>query len=161
MSLRLIYGLGFAIVISLLSISLYLQIIDNILPCPLCSLQRFCFCLLGLLFLLGLFLPSKKRCQWPLQLSMLGAAISGLFFAGRNIWLQHSSLPNQDCSPSIQYLFSTFPFKDAIQKILAGSTDCSLRGFELFNLDMAEWAFIWFSFFICMVIYLLFTKAKY
>jgi disulfide bond formation protein DsbB len=161
MSLRLIYGLGFAIVSLLLLISVYLQIFDNILPCPLCTLQRLSFALLGLLFLLGFFLPKKNGYQRPLQLSLLGTVLSGLFFSGRNIWLQHFSLPNQECTPGIQYLFSTFPFKDALQKILAGSADCSLRGFELLSLDMAEWAFIWFSLFLCMVIYLLFTRAKY
>lgn len=161
MSLRMINKMGFLLVCLLLSISVYLQVFENILPCPLCTLQRLSFVLLGILFFLSLFFPKKKPYQKILQAFMLLTSLAGLFFAGKNILLQHFPSANQECSPGIQYLLATFPFPEAVEKILAGSSDCSLRGFEFLFLDMAEWAFIWFFFFFLIVIYLLFSKAKY
>jgi disulfide bond formation protein DsbB len=59
MSTRLMYLLGFVLICVLLATSVYLEFVEGIMPCPLCVLQRICFALWGLFFLLGIFLHRR------------------------------------------------------------------------------------------------------
>lgn len=152
---RITYGLGFLLACILLIISYYLQLVENIIPCPLCLMQRFCFVLLGILFLIGYCLAKKSILHLALQILSFLTACLGIFFSARNIWLQHYPSLEGECSANLLYMFHTFPFKEFIQKLLIGSSDCSLKGFEFLYLDMAEWALFWFVIFSIMCINLL------
>lgn len=156
MSTRLAYLLGFITICALLSTSVYLQIFQGIIPCPLCTLQRLSFALIGILFLIGTLLHRKRLGRIFINsLSLLTAGL-GLFFSGRQIWLQHfPSADNSECGVSIQYMMQAFPLQEVIAKIFTGSAECTQRGFEFLYMNMAEWAFVWFAGFIILAIYLL------
>jgi disulfide bond formation protein DsbB len=131
MSTRGLYCISFAAVCILLLISLYLQIYVGMTPCPLCVMQRLSFGILGIVFLIGSIVPHKRYISMVLALLSNIVCIMGIFFSGRNIWLQHFPIKdNQGCEVSLQYMIETFPFKTVLNKILLGGTDCSIRGFE-------------------------------
>lgn len=155
MSTRLMYLLGFLIVSFLVAMSVYLQVKEGIIPCPLCILQRISFGLLGLLFLIGLLLAAQRWCRLLINfLSFLTAGI-GIAFAGRQIWLQHFQTNNGgECGVSLQYMMKVLPLSEVMQKVFAGSAECSQRGWEFLSLNMAEWAFIWFTVFLLSTGYL-------
>ena len=161
MSMRFAYLTGFVAICALLLMSLYLQYVEGILPCPLCMLQRFSFGLIGILFFIGIFVHSKRiGCFFINLLSTLFSLI-GMALAGRQIWLQHFTTGhNTDCGVSLQYMIQALPVNEVLQKIFEGSAECTKRGWEFLSLDMAEWALICFTAFLVLSIYLLFKKKK-
>ena len=152
MSIRTKYVSGLLIIILLLIASFYFQFVDNVLPCPLCILQRFAFGLLGLWFLIGIFVANSSFGRIIINLLCFLTSILGMVLAGRQLFLQYfPSLNTPECGVSIQYMLDVLPFNEVVQKIFAGGAECSQRGFEILHLNLAEWAFIWF------IIFLLFS----
>ncbi|RDI46547.1 disulfide bond formation protein B [Aquicella lusitana] len=161
MSSRLLYFLGFVIICFLLATGFYLQYVDGIMPCPLCMLQRFCFAGLGILFFIGFFVHAKPLARYTIDALSVLVSLLGILLAGRQIWLQHfSTAENSECGVSLQYMVQALPLHEVMQKIIAGSAECTQRGWEFLYLDMAEWSLIWFIFFLLLSLYLLLKKVK-
>lgn len=155
MSTRLTYLLGFVVICALLLTSAYLQIFDGFTPCPLCSLQRISFGLLGILFFIGLFVSSKVWGRMTVNVLCLMASILGILLAGRQVWLQNfPSDDGNECGVSLQYMMQVLPFNEMMQKILSGTAECAKSGWEFFHLNMAEWSLIWFILFLLLSFYL-------
>ncbi len=163
MSLRAIYFIGLCLVTLLLLISVYLQVVDGVIPCPLCTLQRLTFGLLGCLFLLGILLHARFWGRLFINIFCGLTAILGMLLAGRQIFMQHfAESSNNECAASLQYMIHTFPLNELAQKILLeGSAECKKRGFELLHLNMAEWAFIWFLLFFLLVVVLFLRDVRH
>lgn len=160
MSARLTYALGFLAAAALLSASIYLQVFDGFIPCPLCTLQRMTFGLLGILFLIGLLLTTNKA-RFTLNLFTSLISLLGVFLAGRQIWLQH--FPPSDgtaCGVSIQYMMQILPINEVIQRVFMGSAECSQRGWEFLSFNMAEWSLACFIMFFALTLYLLVKKPR-
>lgn len=159
MSRRFIYSAGFIIILILLGISIALQIFDGILPCPLCTLQRISFGLVGIFFFIGIFVSrSRVFSQLINFLSLIACGLGG-FFAGRQLWLQYFPTgDSSECGVSLQYMMQALPLSEVAQKIFSGSAECSQRGFEFLWLNMAEWALVWFVLFFFTSFYLLVKK---
>lgn len=161
MSTRLTYFIGFILICLLLLTSIYLQLVDGVMPCPLCSLQRISFGILGILFLIGILTCSKRWCRAIVNVFSLLFSVIGILLAGRQIWLQHFPPANAgECGVSLQYMIQALPPNELIQKIVEGSAECTKQGWQFFYLNMAEWALVWFSIFLLMTLYLLFKKTK-
>lgn len=162
---RFTYLAQFAIISGLLLFSLYLQFYQGVLPCPLCSLQRAAFTLLGISTLLTAVLFNYRWARLLYNSVSLFAAILGGIFAGRQIWLQHfPPASSTECSPSLQYMFHVLPMNELIQKVFSGSAECIDRSWEFLTISMAEWAFVWFVIFGVIAYILLrkdLVKSKY
>jgi len=161
MSIRLTYFLSFIIISAILLTSIYFQVVDGIMPCPLCTLQRLTFGLLGILFLIGL-ITHRKTCLRKLINSLCGlVALLGVFLAGRQVWLQHfPSTDTSECGVSLQYMMQVLPMNEVIQKIFTGSAECTQRGWEFLQLNMAEWALMFFIGFTLLAIGLLIKDCR-
>lgn len=145
MSIRSTYLLGFVLASLLLFISIYLQFVDGILPCPLCAFQRATFGLLGVIFLIGIFTYKISILRFFMNGLAILTAVLGIILAGRQIWLQHFPPGNNECGVSLEYMLATFPINEVIKKIFfEGSAECTQRGWEFLYLNMAEWSLIWF-----------------
>jgi disulfide bond formation protein DsbB len=156
MSIRLTYLLGFLVVCAILLTSIYFQVFEGIMPCPLCTLQRISFGILGLLFLTGLI--AYKKVGFRLFINTLCGLTSmlGIFLASRQVWLQHfPSADASECGVSLQYMMQVLPMNEVIQKIFTGSAECTQRGWEFLQMNMAEWALICFIGFTILSIWLL------
>lgn len=161
MRIRSIYFLSFIFILALLLFSVYLQIFQGMVPCPLCTLQRLTFAILAILFLIGLFVSQHLIFRSIINFLALLASGLGIFLAGRQIWLQHfPSSAGNECGVSLQYMLQVLPFNEAMGRILTGSAECAQRGFELLNLNMAEWALIWFGLFFFLTLYLFFASKS-
>lgn len=161
MSIRSAYLLGFILVMALLLISVYVQFVDGILPCPLCSFQRATFGLLGIIFLIGLFTYRVPILGFIINiLAMLGSVL-GIILAGRQIWLQHHPSLNSECGVSLEYMMQTLPINEVVKKIFfEGTAECTERGWEFLYLNMAEWSLIWFGLIFILTILILLKKFK-
>jgi disulfide bond formation protein DsbB len=161
MMIRSTYFLGFLAISALLLTSLYFQYFEGIMPCPLCTLQRISFGVLGILFLIGTLSYRKRSVRIAINLLCLFISALGIFFAGRQTWLQHfPSADNTECGVSIQYMMQVLPVHEVLQKVFAGSAECTQRGWEFLSMNMAEWALIWFSGFFIMMLVLLWKEFK-
>lgn len=162
MTMRNTYLVGFLIVVGLLSTSVYFQLVDGMTPCPLCTLQRITFGLLGMVFLAGIIWHRKYFNRLIINLSCLLTSCLGIFFAGRQVWLQNFPPPgNAECGASLQYMMQVLPVNEVIQKVFAGTAECTQRGFEFMHLNMAEWALVWFVGFLVLSICLFFEEFKW
>lgn len=156
MSTRFIYFLGFLTIVGILGVGFYLQAIDGFSPCPLCILQRFAFGALGIIFLLGLMLAKRRWARVLINLLALIFATVGLLLAGRQVWLQQfHSADGTECGVSLEYMLQVFPLHEVMQKVFAGSAECTQRGWEWMSLNMAEWAMVCFVGFSILSVYLI------
>ncbi len=153
------YLLGSFAIVVLLSISIYLQFFDGFNPCPLCSLQRISFALLGVFFFIGIFLYKQRISRILINLFLLASSLIGALLAGRQIWLQHfPPLDNTECGVSLQYMMQVLPMNEVAKKILAGSAECTQNGWTFLWFNMAEWSLLWFLIFLAGSVYLLFKN---
>lgn len=131
-------GLGFA---------LFSQHAWGLNPCPLCIFQRLALAATGVFFLLGALLGPVRR--WAQGLWMAGAALGALLgvgIAGRHVWLQ--SLPPSEvpaCGPGLSFLMDSFPLKDAVSFVLAGSGECAAVEGRFLGLSMPGWTLVLFA----------------
>lgn len=161
MSTRAIYFLGFLCIFLLLAFSVYLQIFANATPCPLCTLQRLTFGILGCTFLVGAILSPYRFIRIIIDILLLIFSAAGVLFAGRQVWLQRFPTGNEDaCGVGLDYMMQVLPMNEVIRKVLIGSAECTERGWEFLHLNMAEWAIIWFGIFFISSIYLLIREKK-
>src|SRR5581483_4658654 len=89
--LQLTWCFAFLMTLALISHGYWLEFYQGIMPCPLCSLQRFAMILLSILFLWGAIVSTKK---WAFHLFIAACssitAFLGIWLAARQIWLQWS-----------------------------------------------------------------------
>ncbi|VVC76901.1 Disulfide bond formation protein B [Aquicella siphonis] len=162
MTIRSSYFFGLAVVSVLLLTSLYFQFFEGIMPCPLCTLQRISFAILGILFLVGGLIHSRRGVRLTINSLCTLTSILGIVLAGRQVWLQNfPSAENTECGVSIQYMMQVLPMNEVMQKIFAGSAECTQRGWEFLHLNMAEWALIWFVGFLIMSVCLFLEEFKW
>lgn len=145
---RVIYGIGFLLIVAILGSAFYLEYVKGVDPCPLCLLQRFCMIVLGIIFFFGALIPFKKigKCS----IGILGFLISGcgITLATRQIWLQHApSSQSIDCGASLQYLLHVLPWDQAIAHVFMGSAECSEVAWRFLGFSISEWSWLWFLFF--------------
>ncbi len=124
--------------------SIYFQYVLNLVPCPLCLMQRICVFLL--LVLMGFSLKSLKRAH---IISLLQVLIScaGLFFSLRQVWLQN--LPSGDvpaCMPGLDILVQYFPWQTVAKALFWGAGDCAESTWSMFGITMAGWSAMYFLF---------------
>jgi disulfide bond formation protein DsbB len=139
---RTSWFIALLIAAGLLGGSLWLQANNGMVPCPLCTLQRLTFFILGVLFLIGASRAWQAR-GWRSLLSLLAVAFSGIgvFLAGRQVWLQTLPPSQQgDCGVSLNYMLQVLPFKEAMLKAIAGSAECGRVDWQLLHLSLAQWS---------------------
>jgi disulfide bond formation protein DsbB len=162
MSIRSPYLFGFIVVCALLSTSIYFQIFDGIMPCPLCTLQRITFGILGILFFIGMLARHRHKLKLVITALCWLFSIIGVLFAGRQVWLQNfPSADGGECGVSIQYMLQVLPINEVFQKVFSGSAECTQRGWEFLHLNMAEWALICFVGFFIMTLCMFIEELKW
>lgn len=128
-------------------------------PCGLCITQRVFVILTGLVCLASaIHKPSDKG----LRLYALGAAamcITGMYFAGRQIWLQH--LPEDQvpaCGPGLSYIMDNFPLMDMFSFLLKGDGNCAEVSWRFMGIfSIAELSMMGF---ICLLAVCLFQAFR-
>jgi disulfide bond formation protein DsbB len=144
---RLNQTLWFLLSLFVISASCYFQWIKGLEPCPLCLMQRFCVLLLLLLSFSGIFIKNPGRRKGLLCAELI-IGLAGLYFAGRQIWLQQP--PIQDlpaCLPGLDILLRYFPWSDILQAFFFGAADCHEVSWQWLGLSMAAWSSVYFLLF--------------
>lgn len=150
-SYRRTYFYLFAILITALLSSAYLQYYRGLQPCLLCLLQRFIYILLALVCLAASLHHHTPLSQKIYNWIFILICTAGITLAGRQVWLQH--LPTDqitNCLPNYTYLLQTLPWPQIIKLALTGSSDCAQVTWRWLGMSMAEWSLGIFS--LCAII---------
>ncbi len=137
--LKLISGI---ISILLVILSVIIQEIFNLEPCPLCITQRVIFLTSGITFFIFYFKPINKI----IELSILGMInLIGLIFAIRHVLIQRKviNIP-AECGIDLEYMFDNFPLREVFELIFRGTGDCSEIDWSFLGITIPEWSAIWF-----------------
>lgn len=143
MSIRTINTLGALACAGLMAYALYAQHGLGLEPCPLCVFQRVAVVVLGCVFLLAAFHPAGTvgRRLYAVLLGLV--ALGGGGIAARHIWL--TTLPPErvpSCGPGLDFMLESFPLRDALAMVLAGSGECAKVDWQLLGVSMPGWVLI-------------------
>lgn len=134
----------FLITLFVLLCSFYFEWVKGLQPCPLCLMQRFCVMLVLITSaLLMLRRPGKRTLLSVVQCLV---ALAGLYFAGRQLWLQ-SLPPDQiaSCLPTMDVLMRYFPWRDILHALFLGAADCGEITWQWLGISMPGWVLLYFA----------------
>ncbi len=142
---KLVFSVTLMLVTSLLAYGYYLEFVEGLAPCPLCSIQRLCYFLIALTSLTAIIhKPGDFGHAVYVYASGLLASI-GSVVAGRQVWLQHlpsGKLP--ECGPDLAYLLEVYGLAESLGAAIRGTGDCATVKWEFLTLSIAEWSLLWF-----------------
>jgi len=111
---------------AMLAVGLYLQLVLDMLPCPLCILQRYAFVAVALACLVTVALPSAAT-----RLGAAAACVASLTGAGIAI------------RPSLNKVF----IADWIPALFQADGLCTTEYDPILGLSIPQWALVWFTVF--------------
>ena len=138
------YAVGFLVCAGLIAFALYLQHFQGQDPCPLCIVQRVAYITLMAVFLVAAVHGAGRTGATVYGGLLVLVASLGGAVAARHVWLQH--LPKDripECGPGLEYMLRKYPPPQALEKLLAGSGECSESGWSFLGLSIAEWSLLW------------------
>lgn len=140
----------------LLGFALYMQLVLDMLPCPLCVAQRYAFALIGLSSLLALLVPTLLR---RAAMSSVLFSLTGAGLAGYQLWV--IAQPPGSCgadpwSGPLNHFFMAQLFPTMFKAIGL----CETPYDPILGLSIPAWAVVWFALFGFIAITLLMSNKK-
>ena len=130
--------------IAMLAVGLYLQLVLDMLPCPLCIMQRYAFAAVALVCLATVAVPAAAtRIGAALACA---ASLTGAGIAIRHLWVK--AHPEISCGID--------PLETALNKVFIAEwfptlfqADglCTTEYAPIFGLSIPQWALVWFTVF--------------
>lgn len=128
------------ICIAALGIALYLQIVEEMLPCPLCIVQRYFLVAILLLCILFSYLPGLSKIGAGLSLL---AALGGAATAGWHIWVQ--AHPGVSCGiDPLEVSLNTIPTARIFPLLFKADGLCATL-YPFLGLSIPQWSLICFA----------------
>jgi disulfide bond formation protein DsbB len=124
---------------ALIGVALYLQHAKDMLPCPLCVIQRYLFLGVGIAALGGA-LSDKIRAGTAVALL---AALGGLGVAGRHLYVLAN--PGFSCGiDPMETMLNKIPTATLMPWLFQADGLCENATDGLFGLSIPQWSAIWF-----------------
>lgn len=141
----------------LLAVALYLQLVEKMLPCPYCVMQRYAFVAIALSCLMTLALPPALR-RFGYSLGLV-SALSGIGLAGYHVWLLAHPEVSCGIDPLETGLNKIFLAK-ALPALFKADGLCDTPYPPILGLSMPAWAMLWFILFALILAVLRFSRIK-
>ncbi len=131
--------------IAMLAVGLYLQLVLDMLPCPLCVLQRYAFVAVALACLITVALPAAA--------TRIGAAIAcaasltGAGIAIRHLWVKAHPEISCGIDPLETSLNKVF-IAEWFPALFQADGLCTTEYDPILGLSIPQWALAWFTLFI-------------
>ncbi len=130
--------------IALLGAGLYLQLVEKMLPCPLCVLQRYAFAVLAIACLLGALMPrggQRSLAGFGILTSLVGAGIAG--------WhLYIKAHPTVSCGiDPLETSLNTIPTARLFPVLFQADGLCTTEYPPILGLSIPQWSLFWFVLF--------------
>jgi disulfide bond formation protein DsbB len=131
--------------LALVGIALYFQLEENLLPCPLCILQRYAFMVIAMGSLLALG-KSALRKKIGCGIGLYGA-LSGAGVALHQLYV--IAHPDISCGiDPVQTFVNNLPFADWLPTVFLAEGMCGTPYDPFLGLSLPQWALVWFVIFI-------------
>ncbi len=130
------------ICLALIGGALYMQIVLDEAPCPLCILQRYALLLIALFAFIGAAMPGKRSVTVFEALVVL-SALGGMAAAGNHVYvLAH---PSVSCGVDVlQPIVDGLPLANALPLVFQVSGFCTTPYPPVLGLSLAQWALVAF-----------------
>ncbi|WLI88968.1 disulfide bond formation protein B [Massilia sp. R2A-15] len=141
--------------LALIGAALYLQHVKDMLPCPLCVIQRYLFLAIALCCFVGA-IGDKPRLG--AGLGLLGA-LGGLGVVGKHLYvLAH---PGFSCGiDPVETVLNKIPTATALPWLFRADGLCENAVDTLFGLSIPQWSALWFVLLTGALVYLLVRRQR-
>lgn len=151
---RIVFLLVFLSCASLVSYALYLQLVENLLPCPLCVVQRIAYWLVGLTALAAFFYAPRAAGRRIYGGVMAIFAISGAAVALRQSWLvRYPEAFECGISPEEAFL-NALPLAGWWPAMFEANGDCADVSWTFASLTLPDWSAFFFIVFAGIGLYI-------
>lgn len=142
---------------ALVAYALYLQHVKEMLPCPLCVLQRYAFVTVGLLCFIFAALPRAATKAGALLAAL--AALVGGGIAGWHLWVKAHPAVSCGIDPletSLNKIFTAelMPF------LFKADGLCSAEYEPIIGLSIPQWSLIWFAILAVLLIWAALRQSR-
>jgi protein dithiol:quinone oxidoreductase len=139
---------------SFVGASYFLEYVRGLQPCLLCWLQRWTLVTFAVIALLCFFAARRYWLSFLLNVLLLLVNLFGIFFAGRQVWLQHlPAAQGYSCLPNVSFLLKVYSLKKIMHLSFIGTPNCGLVHGRILGLSLAQWALIVFVGLLFLVLY--------
>ena len=128
--------------IAMLAVGLYLQLVLDMLPCPLCILQRYAFAATAVICLMTFFLPTALL-RIGAALGAL-ASLTGAGIAIRHLWVKAHPTVSCGIDPLETSLNKVF-FSEWFPALFQADGLCTTEYDPILGLSIPQWALVWFA----------------
>jgi disulfide bond formation protein DsbB len=158
--IRAIFLLVFLGCASLVSYALYLQLVKNLLPCPLCVVQRVAYWLVGLIALLAFFHSPGTIGRRIYSGMMAVFAFTGAVVALRQSWLvRYPEAFECGISPEEKFL-NALPIAQWWPSMFEANGDCADVTLKFALLTLPDWSAIFFVVLGSLAVYIFFARRN-
>ncbi len=138
----------------LIGVALYLQHGLDMLPCPLCVIQRYLFIAIGVLCVIGAYGKPKVGAGLGLL-----AALGGLGTSGKHLWLL--AHPGLSCGiDPVETFLNKVPTATYLPFLFKADGLCEDALAPWFGLSIPQWSFLWFGLFTLSLAWLLIRRSR-
>jgi disulfide bond formation protein DsbB len=135
---------------ALLGVALYLQHVQNMLPCPLCIIQRYAFAAVGIICLVFAMLP--RGAIKPGALLGALAALAGAGVAGWHLWVK--AHPDVSCGiDPLETSLNNIPSAELLPFLFKADGLCTTEYDPILGLSIPQWSLFWFAVFAILLIW--------
>ena len=147
--------------ISLISYALYLQLVKNLLPCPLCVVQRIAYWLVGITALVALLHHPGVAGQRIYGGLTAVFALSGAVVALRHAWLARNPQAFEcGISPEEAFL-NALPIAQWWPGMFEANGDCADITWKFLSLTLPDWSAVFFLLLAGLAVYAMFTARTW
>lgn len=140
--------------IALVGVALYLQHVQQMLPCPLCVIQRYIFLAIALVCVLG---AATGKPKLGAGLGLLGA-LGGLGVAAKHVWV--ITHPGFSCGiDPMETILNKIPTATMMPWAFEAYGLCEDSHDALFGISIPMWSAIWFAILSATMVWLLVRRA--
>ena len=125
-----------------LGASLAMQWGLDLVPCPMCIVQR--YCIMALAILASLAWATRKGTR-PFAYAALFFAGFGAFTAARQSFLQWNPPEFMTCGRDFYGMIEAFPLSKLVPAVFAGSGDCASSAENILGITLANASFVFFA----------------
>jgi len=144
-----------AVSLLLVGAALYLQHAKDMLPCPLCVIQRYLFLGVAIFSLIGAF---ANRIKALATLALL-CALGGLVTVGKHLYvLAH---PGFSCGiDPMETMLNKIPTATAMPWLFRADGLCEAAQDTVFGLNVPQWSAVWFAILTLSLVWVLLRRAS-
>lgn len=129
---------------AMLGVGLYLQLALEMLPCPLCILQRYAFAATALIGLVTVVLPAGALRAGAALASL--ASVTGAGIAIRHLWIK--AHPTISCGiDPLETSLNRVLLADWFPAMFQADGLCTTEYDPILGLSIPQWALVWFVIF--------------